>query len=332
MKFAVQLCVFLMALSLGGEFAGLAAQVGSGHVRVSGREYIRLNDWARANKFTVRWIRPGKTIQLSNHLAKIVLSVDPRTDRSKAIVNDVEVSLAFAMYYSKGVAYISQLDISNTLSPLLSPPKNARGIRIKTICIDPGHGGKDPGYLVNGHHEETYTLLMARELQDVLQDAGFKVVLTRTKDTYVELETRPELARKHKADLFISLHFNAFPRSTAVKGIETYCITPAGAYSSNSGGKGNTRWVRGNQNTEKNMLFAYQVQRSLVKNFGAEDRGVKRARFKVLADAAMPAILIEGGFMSNPTDGKHIFSSTYRKKMARAIKDGILAYKKAVNG
>jgi len=331
MKFAVQFCLFLMALSFGGEFCGLAAQVSAKHVRVSGREYVKLNDWARANKFTVRWLKPNKTIQLSNASAKIILSVDPRTDRSKAVVNGIEVSLAFAMYYSKGVAYISQLDLSNTLSPLLSPPRNASGIKVKTICIDPGHGGKDPGYRVKGHNEETYTLLLAKELQEVLQDAGFKVILTRTKDVYVGLESRPALAKKHKADLFISLHFNAF-RSSSVKGIETYCITPAGAYSSNSGGKGNTRWVTGNRNTEKNMQLAYQVQRSLVNSLKAEDRGVKHARYKVLADASMPAILVEGGFMSNPTEGKNIFNSWYRKKMARAIKDGILAYKKAVHG
>jgi len=80
------------------------------------------------------------------------------------------------------------------------------------------------------------------------------------------------------------------------------------------------------------MQLAYQMQKSYEKTMSVEDRGVKRARFQVLREAAMPAILIEGGFMSHPTEGKKIYESAYRKQMAHAIVEGILAYKKAVKG
>jgi N-acetylmuramoyl-L-alanine amidase len=80
------------------------------------------------------------------------------------------------------------------------------------------------------------------------------------------------------------------------------------------------------------MLLAYEMQKSYTKNLTVEDRGVKRARFQVLREATMPAILIEGGFMSHPAEGKKIYDPAYRKQMARAIVEGILAYKKAVKG
>jgi N-acetylmuramoyl-L-alanine amidase len=80
------------------------------------------------------------------------------------------------------------------------------------------------------------------------------------------------------------------------------------------------------------MLLAYQMQKSYEKNLNMEDRGVKRARFQVLREATMPAILIEGGFMSHPTEGRKIYDPAYRKQMAKAIVEGIQAYKKAVKG
>ncbi|HLP78128.1 MAG TPA: N-acetylmuramoyl-L-alanine amidase [Candidatus Paceibacterota bacterium] len=331
MKYAAQFCALLLALALGG-FSGNAASFSSKNVRLSGREYIPLKDWARANQFAVRWVAFGKTLQISNRTAKVDFSVDPRTDRSKAVFNGVQISLAFPIYYQNGTAYISQLDLTQTLSPLLWPPRNSPGIRVKTICIDPGHGGKDPGNQAGPYNEKKYTLLLAQEVRDQLRAAGFNAVLTRSTDYFILPKDRPPLARKAKADLFVSLHFNDFSGSSGIRGIETYCLTPMGAYSSNSGGEGDTRWVSGNRNNEKNMLLAYQLHRSMVNALPVEDRGVKRARFKVLTDATMPAVLVEGGFMSNSTEMKRIADPAYRRQMARAIVNGILAYRKIING
>jgi len=178
-----------------------------------------------------------------------------------------------------------------------------------------------------------YTLLLAREVRDQLARAGFKSFLTRTSDTYVPLETRVAIARGGAADLFVSLHFNAIEEDrNEVQGAETYCCTPASATSFNTWGEGNTRWVTGNRTDAKNVLLAFHIQRSLVTHLQVEDRGVKRARYRVLRDATMPAILIEGGFMSHPAEGKKIFDAGYRRQMAHAIVDGILAYQRAVKG
>ena len=213
----------------------------------------------------------------------------------------------------KGVPFIAQLDLDKTVRPLLFPSRYLEPKRITTICLDPGHGGKDTGNRVGGgffgHNEKTYTLALALELRDQLKKLGFNVILTRSTDTYVELPVRPEIANRRGADLFMSLHFNAAQAGkNEVEGPETYCITPVGAASSNAQGEGGgVGATTANRYENQSLLFAYQMQKALVQNLGVVDRGVRRARFAVLRDAAMPAILIEGGYMTHPGRGQKNF-------------------------
>ena len=297
--------------------------------RSSGAEYVRLDTWGHANEYQLRWVKPEKNLQLSDRRTRLSFVINSR----EAQINGIETWLSFPVVYRNGRPLISQTDLDKTLGPVLFPPRNKPGIKIRTICLDPGHGGKDPGFRVGSREEQKYTLLLAYELRDQLRKAGFKVILTRTTDKYVELEDRPALAKRRGADLFVSLHFNATDTGTkSVKGAEVYCVTPAGATSLNARGEGDTRWVSGNQNDNKNMQLAYQVQKALVTDLGVEGRGVKRARFAVLRTAAMPAILIEGGFMSHPVEGRKILDPAYRREMAYAILKGILAYQQVVKG
>ena len=291
-----------------------------------GRQYVRLADWARANSLELRWIKQDETVQLTNSRFKIAFTINS-TDCD---FNGVDLRLLFAIASREGAPCVSQLDAQNTLAPLLYPPRNRRGVQVKKICLDPGHGGDDPGYRVGSVEEKKYTLLLAQELRDQLVKAGFQVSLTRTTDKRVDLPVRPDLARRRGADLFVSLHFNAFPQKP-VQGTEVYCLTPAGAPSTNARGEGaGAGRFAGNRFNDKNMCLAYQVQKSLIKNLGTEDRGVHRARFAVLKDAEMPAILIEAGFLSHPTEGRKILDPAYRRKMARAILEGIQTYKQQV--
>jgi N-acetylmuramoyl-L-alanine amidase len=146
----------------------------------------------------------------------------------------------------------------------------------------------------------------------------------------VELPVRPDIANRANADLFVSLHFNAtVSGKTDVWGPETYCITPVGASSSNAQGEGaNYGGTTANLSEKKSLLLAYQVQKALVRNLGVPDRSVRRARFAVLRDAEMPAILIESGYMTHPVEGKKIFDAGYQEQLAAAIVKGILAYQK----
>jgi N-acetylmuramoyl-L-alanine amidase len=293
-------------------------------LRINGKEYVRLADWAAANNFSVRWTQKDEALQLSGS-ARLELQVHS----PEAQLNGVKVRLLFPVAQHDNSVYLSRADVQ-TFAAVLSPPRSRT--KIKTICLDPGHGGKDPGFSVGSNQEKKYTLLLAKEVQDQLVHAGFKVSLTRTYDNYVERAERPDLARRRNADLFISLHFNATEGSAkSVQGVEVYCLTPAGAPSSNSGGEGGgAGWFAGNRHNDENTFLAYQLQKALTRELPAEDRGVHRARFEVLREATMPAVLIEGGFMSHPTEGKKIFTPTYRKQMARAIFDGVAAYKAAV--
>ena len=120
------------------------------------------------------------------------------------------------------------------------------------------------------------------------------------------------------------------PSLPTVQGPETYCITPVGAASSNDAeglGAGHGP-CPANRVEDRSLLLAYQVQRSLVRSLGVTDRGVRRARFEVLRAAEMPAILIEGGYMTHPVEGRKIFDAAWRKQMAAAILRGILNYQK----
>lgn len=188
------------------------------------------------------------------------------------------------------------------LDTLVQPPRLPPGKRLRTICLDAGHGGKEPGQKSGARLEKQYTLALAQELRALLVDAGFTVVMTRRTDTYVDLAERPAIASRNSADLFISLHYNASADGgSEASGTEVYAMTPEGAKSTNvSADVGSLRAWAGNDFDRENVFLAYHMQR-LPPGSDCRARwiGVCWARFFVLRLAEMPAILIEGGFMSN---------------------------------
>jgi len=222
---------------------------------------------------------------------------------------------------------VSRGDYDKTLAPLLwTAPPEAR--RPKRILIDPGHGGRDPGKQSKElkMDEKVLNLDTAQRLAILLRQAGFEVEFTRTKDVWVENEARAKMAATWKADLFVSIHYNAATVNTA-SGIETYCLTPAGQFSTNDpNNRGSTGAQPGNRFDALNVRAAYQVQKALVTQLQARDRSVRRARFTVLKDLTCPGILIEGGFMTNRGEMLRLSQESYRQKMAEAIASGIGAY------
>lgn len=292
------------------------------------QEYVRVRDWAEANGFQMLWPANSRYIQLSCSGARVRLTIDSR----RAEINGISVWLSMPVTKRRASALIGVLDLQTALHPILFPAKGPKGRRIGKVCLDPGHGGRDPGNQSGAQHEKQYTLLLARELRTLLLKQNLKVVLTRSKDQFVELPNRPEIAARSRSDLFISLHFNATaPEAQGARGVEVYCLTPAGAASTNTRSEGGTsRSFPGNKQDSRNILLAYQVQKSLVKGLGMEDRGVRRARFAVLHSAGMPAILIEAGYISDAADARRINDPVLRRKLAQAIANGILAYKHVV--
>jgi len=323
MKIGIPLLLLAALLTLASASSSAAAGR-SEVVRMRGTDYVRLTDWSRGQGLKWRWLKRDESFQLTNQTTRFQFLMDSREAR----VNGLQLWLLFPVVSRHGAVYVAKLDADATLRPLVSRPQNAPSQKIRTVCLDPGHGGKETGYRVGSRQEKEFTLRLAFELRDQLQKAGFKVVLTRSTDKTVDLSERPAVARRNKADLFLSLHFNATDGARdAAKGAEVYALTPAGAPSTNARGEGSGGWHSGNRFNAKNLPLACEIQRSLVRQLGVEDRGVRRARFAVLRDAAMPAVLIEAGFLSHPVEGKKILDAAYRRDMARAILDGITSYK-----
>ena len=295
-----------------------------------GREFVSLDDWARANRCQVKWITPRRELQLSGPGCNLLVSADSR----KVTLNGIHLWLSTPIVVRDDSAHITPADLASTIHPVLWPSKNPVGRKIKTIVLDPGHGGSDPGNQEGRQQEKKYTLLLARELGEQLTKAGFKVSLTRATDAKLELAQRPEMAQRRGADLFLSLHFNSAdgPGAAAVRGAEVYCLTPVRASSTNdrTSHGGHATFYPGNRFDARNMALAYQIQRALVRRGGAEDRGVRRARFEILREAEMPAVLIEAAFMTNSSDAKRIYDATSRRALAQAITEGVLAYKNLV--
>jgi N-acetylmuramoyl-L-alanine amidase len=310
----------LLALWAGPALAGVS---GLERLPVSGADYVRLGEWAEKNGLTMVWRKKDDPIVVTNPAASLRFAPDSR----KAQMNGVTVSLCLPVINRNGVPWISLADVETTLQPVLFPLKSRA--RVQTVCLDPGHGGSDKGEIAGDNFEKKYNLLLAQAVEKLLQAEGFKVVLTRTNDVFVDLAGRPAIAARAGADLFVCLHYNSGPSS--LRGIEVHCLPPAGMKSSNAGGgRGSEPAYPGNAQDSRNILLAYQVLKAITSVLPFEDLGVKREHYKVLKEAPMPAILIEGGFMTDPQDAKKIYDADFRQRMARSIVDGIIAYKKAV--
>lgn len=199
------------------------------------------------------------------------------------------------------------------VDPFAGIPANA--LAGKTIVIDPGHGGPDSGAVGPGRtYEKNDNLAIALALNDILKEAGAVTILTRDGDNspaahYSEaedLDARVRIANQSNADLFISIHQNA-SSNASVRGTETY-------YSSD------------NAQSEASRYLAQCIQSTSVSILNTNNRGVKEARFYVIRHTSMPAILLETGFISNPSEEKRLKNSTFQKNVAAAIFQGIYNY------
>lgn len=191
--------------------------------------------------------------------------------------------------------YVREIDLSE------NPFKD------KTIVVDPGHGGSDPGAVsMSGLQEKVINLAVARLLQAMLEEAGAKVIMTRSGDHSISNLQRVEIANQSKADLYISIHANAYNNSES-NGTEThYC--PVNNHSSSS------------------RYLAYQLQGELVSALGLRDRGVKANSYSVLKNTEMPAALVEMAFITNPAEEEILKSAEMQYKAAQALYRGLAAY------
>ncbi len=217
------------------------------------------------------------------------------------------------------------VDMANLIAPLFAEPvATNRPLRVQ---LDAGHGGEDSGCISphSGLYEKDLVLDIALRAGEILQSRGMEVVYTRTNDTFVSLAGRSGIAAKRKAEAFVSVHAN-FAGTQSARGIETFTLPFAGMISTSSERGVATIARVGNANDRLNTILGYEIQRRMPGRLGEADRGLRHARFQVLRDTPCPAVLVEIGFLSNPTDSRNLSSNWYRDKIALAIADGVSAF------
>jgi N-acetylmuramoyl-L-alanine amidase len=234
-------------------------------------------------------------------------------------------------------------------SPSPPPAPHAEGAGIRTVIIDPGHGGPDDGAQgPAGTLEKDITLSIARRVRaNVANGLGMHAYLTRDRDQEVALEDRPAFANNYKADLFVSIHANAF-RSEGARGSEVYFLSyqatddDSRRLAATEGGdivpQANAPagsdlalilWDMAQaEHLEESSALASRVQEELAEVTGSQSRGIKQAPFRVLVGAAMPAVLVEVAFISNAAEEKLLSSDDYQSRIAAAITRGIARYQR----
>ncbi|UAJ06850.1 GBS Bsp-like repeat-containing protein [Streptococcus suis] len=202
--------------------------------------------------------------------------------------------------------------------------------RSYTVYIDPGHGGRDSGASYGGVHEKNLALSVSNKLRENLLKYGINVLMTRTGDYDVDFKTeRSRMTNASNADLFISIHFNATGAGVSNStGIETYWYQYDPEYQP----KINKEMHNNPTRLAESEILANKVQESLIKETGAVNRGVRRETFAVLRETAIPAILVELGFMDNPSELQVIKQDSYHTRLAKALAQGVMNWYGAVEG
>lgn len=219
------------------------------------------------------------------------------------------------------------------------------GLKVRTIMIDPGHGGKDPGAIANGVREKDVNLRMAKIMGKMLQAQGFTVHYTRTTDKFIPLEERTAMANAKAADLFISIHCNAY-KDARVKGLEVYYLnlaTDAQAVRVAARENGvsakkisDMQFILSdlmlNSKINESRQMASLVEKEALKKvrtqYKMSTHGTKGAFFYVLTGARMPSILVELGYLTNKQEAALLNSDKYLTLMAQGLVNGVVAYKK----
>ena len=252
------------------------------------------------------------------------------------------------------------IKIDNTKTATTTPvqdaitiPMNKAAARLsgrKTIVIDPGHGGKDPGASDNGVVEKNVNLGIGLELERALQARGYNVVMTRKTDVYLKLQERTDIANNVNADLFVSIHVNALPSKKSMTGFEIYIMAlPTDKDAMNLAKIENREYVEGkgmdsenvdrrtemllkilgdmqqNNKISESTEFAASLYNAGVRN-NLPMRRVAQAPFFVLRGAGMPAVLLETGFVTNASESKKLTTSAYQQQIANAMTEGIINY------
>ena len=246
-------------------------------------------------------------------------------------LNGLKILMSMPAISNKNNPAISETDFLLLLDPILRKEALKRH-QLTTVIIDPGHGGKDSGAQGKYYKEKNIAYSIALRLKKILQTNGFKAILTRNKDTFVPLKSRPAMSLKYGGDIFISIHCNAMGKNaSSIRGVETFIYAPVGT-SSTHGGKIASKKQYGNIYDKNNARLGHEIQKNIInsKKYRITDRGLKRSRFAVLKYSPVPAVLVETGFISNSYEERLLGTSSYQNEIALSIAKGIISYRNAM--
>ena len=290
------------------------------------RRYVPIEDVATFYKMNLpvaigegfRLAAPGRSIEGTNGGRDVY-------------INGVKYVLCFPIVSKDGRTLISAMDVVKIVEPILRPQKIKNSGTVHTVILDAGHGGIDSGATGPFGKEKDAALDVVLRAKKLLQESGYQVRCTRLADVLIPLEKRAAFANRHANAVFVSVHFNK-SNNRGASGLETYCLAPRGVPSMDEENLSYSDYVQhpGHKHDPANIALATTVHAALVRNLGLIDRGVKRARFVVVRNTTIPAILIEGGFMSGTPDARLVATPEYRQRIAECILDGVNRYKQAV--
>ncbi len=284
--------------------------------------YVHLRDVAVNYGLTFAYTKSANKVSGATIYDKTRKAVFSTAHRD-GTVNGVQVYFLYPMILKNNEPYISEVDFLTCLDPLLRY-KTPVKLGMKTIMIDAGHGGTDPGAINGAHKEKVYTLQIAKRLQAQLEKLGFRVIMTRTGDTYPTLQERAALCKKYKPDLYLSIHCNSSTNKTPA-GIETYRAVPVGG-TETKGSKVKIEKQSANEFDANSSRLAYEIHKGMLTATGGTDRGTRHQAIYVIGNATCPAVLVEVGYLSNAAEVKKIASPDYQNKIVSGILAGLAGY------
>lgn len=297
-------------------------------VKHNGHSYVKLKNIESFYYF--KKTSYGASIVLENKDYKMVV----RSGSKQCRLNGVLFVLSYPIVSKSGSYLMHYTDLVKLIDPVLRPASIPNAKAFDTVVIDAGHGGHDSGARGVFGSEKVYTLRVAQLLRDQLQRKGYKVVMTRNTDVFVSRSNRVKIANRYPNAIFISLHFNS--AHSAAKGLETFTVSPVGVPHMGRGVRSRDyKTVPGNIVDSASIALATAVHgRSLLyldkARFSMVDRGIKRARFDVLQGIKIPAILLEGGFISNRQEAAKVHSSAFQQTLAAALVEAVVVYRGAI--